>query len=67
MGCEGCKIGAKGQVEAMAAARAAALNYANETGQTVAIFSEGGEFEFAEIGTAIAGGKPVREVVSPNK
>jgi len=46
VGCEGCHISVRGQVEALNAARQQAANYAEQTKKTVVLWSEGFEYFF---------------------
>lgn len=65
MSCEGCHTSVRGQVAAREAVKTRAIAYARETEKTVVIWQEGFEFQFAEIGSPAAQGKPITEVVSP--
>lgn len=62
MGCEGCHISVRGQVEALNAVRRQAANYAEQTKKTMVIWREGFEYFFGPLETNTD--KPFFEVVS---
>ena len=63
MSCEGCRIFASGQADAELAVRAEAKKYGEEQKESMAIWQEQFDWFYGPAATAIAAGKPIRDIL----